>query len=122
MDDLLDELPAKLDKHSESIENIVTGLLYKLVNQLDVHTLVEENLRSYDEQHISDIIKNATNEQLHFIQYLGAVLGMIGGLVIWEPLISTVSLALLTLLILGSDKLLMQLQEANTASVKGDDV
>lgn len=121
MDDLLDELPVKLDKHSEAIENIVTGLLYKLINQLDVHTLVEENLRSYDEQHISNIIKNATNEQLHFIQYLGAVLGMIGGLVIWEPVISTIFLGLMTLLILGADKMLMQLQNRVKAPVKGGD-
>lgn len=110
MDDLLDELPSKLDKHSEAIENIVTSLLYKLINQLDVHTLVEDNLRSYDEQHISNIIKNATNEQLHFIQYLGAVLGMIGGLVIWEPVISTIFLGILTLMVIAADKLLMQFQ------------
>lgn len=110
MDDLLDRLPSKLDKHSEAIENIVTNLLYKLVNQLDVHTLVEDNLRGYDEQHISKIIKNATNEQLHYIQYLGAVLGMIGGLMIWEPIISTVFLGLLTLVILSLDTLLLRLQ------------
>lgn len=122
MDDLLDELPAKLDKHSNSIENIVTGLLYKLINQLDVHALVEDNLRSYDEQHISNIIKNATNEQLHFIQYLGAVLGMIGGLVIWEPLISSISLGILTMLVLGLDKLLMQVQNPDGAVSTNDDV
>lgn len=111
MDDLLDQLPEKLDKHSEAIENIVTSLLYKLINQLDVHTLVEDNLRGYDEQHISNIIKNATNEQLRFIQFLGAVLGMIGGLVIWEPLISTVFLGLLTGLVLAVDNLMMQIQQ-----------
>lgn len=111
MDELLDQLPEKLDKHSEAIENIVTNLLYKLINRLDVHALVEDNLRSYDEQHISNIIKNATNEQLHYIQYLGAVLGMIGGLVIWEPLISAAFLGLLTLLILFADKALMNLQK-----------
>lgn len=110
MDDLLDRLPSKLDKHSEAIENIVTNLLYKLINQLDVHALVEDNLRGYDEQHISNIIKNATNEQLHYIQYLGAVLGMIGGLMIWEPIISTVFLGLLTLVILSLDTLLLRLQ------------
>ncbi len=122
MDDLLDELPARLDKHSNSIENIVTGLLYKLINRLDVHALVEDNLRSYDEQHISNIIKNATNEQLHFIQYLGAVLGMIGGLVIWEPLISSISLGILTMLVLGLDKLLMQVQNPAVADSTNDDV
>ena len=103
MDDLLDELPQKIDDNSEKIETVVTNLLYKLINQLDVHKLVEENLRSYDEQHISNIIQNATNEQLRYIQYLGAILGLIGGFIIWEPLISVVVLLTGFLLILGLD-------------------
>ena len=106
MDDLLDQLPNKINEHSDAIENIVTTLLYKLINQLDVHTLVEENLRSYDEQHISNIIRTATNEQLRYIQYLGAVLGLIGGFVIWEPLLSVVVLATLSGSILLLDQLL----------------
>lgn len=108
MDDLLDQLPKKIDEHSEAIENIVTTLLYKLVNQLDVHTLVEENLRSYDEQHISNIIRTATNEQLRYIQYLGAVLGLIGGFVIWEPLLSVIVLVTLSGFIILLDQLLFQ--------------
>jgi len=106
MDDLLDELPKKIDEHSDAIENIVTTLLYKLINQLDVHKLVEENLRSYDEQHISNIIKNATNEQLRYIQYLGAVLGFIGGLIIWEPVLSIVILGSLSAFLLLLDQVL----------------
>lgn len=107
MDDLLDQLPGKIDKNSDAIENVVTSLLYKLINQLDVHTLVEENLRSYDEQHISNIIRTATNEQLRYIQYLGAVLGFIGGFVIWEPLLSVIVLATLSGSLLLLDYLLL---------------
>lgn len=108
LDNLLDKLPDKIDDHSESIEDIITTLLYKLVNQLNVHKLVEENLRSYDEQHISNIIQNATNEQLRYIQYLGAVLGLIGGFIIWEPLLSIVVLGAIFLTILALDQLLFQ--------------
>lgn len=110
VDDFLDQLPSKLDEHSHVIEDIVTSLLYKLINRLDVHTLVEDNLKSYDEQRLSDIIKNATNEQLRYIQYLGAVLGMIGGLVIWEPLISVAILGTITGLVIFLDNLLMNFQ------------
>lgn len=106
VDELLDQLPKKIDDHSEAIENTVTNLLYKLINQLDVHKLVEENLRSYDEQHISDIIQNATNEQLRYIQYLGAVLGLIGGFIIWEPLISLSALGIIFISVLALDHLL----------------
>lgn len=108
MDDLLDQLPQKIDENSDAIENIVTTLLYKLINQLDVHTLVEENLRSYDEQHISNIIRSATNEQLRYIQYLGAVLGLIGGFVIWEPLLSVIVLASIAVILLLLDQLLYE--------------
>ena len=110
MDDLLDDLPQKIERHSENIENLVTGLLYRLINQLDVHSLVEDNLRDYDEQRISDIIWNASNEQLHYIQYLGAVLGLVGGFVIWEPLISSLFLGALVLLVLGLDNLLGRIE------------
>jgi uncharacterized membrane protein YheB (UPF0754 family) len=108
MDDLLDQLPKKIDEHSDAIENIVTTLLYKLINQLDVHALVEDNLQSYDEQHISNIIRSSTNEQLRYIQYLGAILGLVGGFVIWEPLLSIIFLTSLFGIFLLLDQLLYQ--------------
>ncbi|MDX1637249.1 MAG: DUF445 family protein [Balneolaceae bacterium] len=108
LDEVLDTLPATLDKHSEAIENIVTSLLYRLINQLDVQTLVEEKLSEYDEQKLTNIIRGATNEQLRYIQYLGAVLGTIGGFVIWQPLISIVALGILAFLVLATDQILLQ--------------
>ena len=108
IDDLLDQLPKKINENSDAIENVVTTLLYKLINQLNVQQLVEENLRSYDEQHISNIIRTATNEQLRYIQYLGAVLGFIGGFVIWEPLLSVIVLISLSGILLMLDQLLFR--------------
>ncbi|MDX1671551.1 MAG: DUF445 family protein [Balneolaceae bacterium] len=110
MDDLLDQLPEKVDEHSEVIENMVTTLLYKLINQLDVHSLVEDNLREYDEQRISRIIQGATNEQLRYIQYLGAVLGTVGGLVIWKPALSLLILGMVAVMILSADAVLYRLR------------
>jgi len=109
VDDLLDDLPAKIEKHSDAIESTVTNILYKLINRLDVHTLVEDNLKKYDEQRISHIIRGATNEQLNYIQYLGAILGTIGGLVIWQPLISTLALALIVFIVIALDNFLIKL-------------
>lgn len=109
IDRILDRLPTTFDKHSDSIENIVTALLYRLINQLNVHNLVEENLRQYDEQKLSKIIHSATNEQLSYIQYLGAVLGAVGGFIIWEPVISTAVVSICAIIIFGLDKLLMRL-------------
>ena len=89
----LDEFPEKIHQNSDKIDELITQLLYKLINQLNVQNLVEENLRKYDEQRLEIMIRNATNEQLKTIQYLGAVLGTIGGFVIWEPIISLITLS-----------------------------
>jgi uncharacterized membrane protein YheB (UPF0754 family) len=95
MDTFLDDLPNKLDEHGTVIEEMVTNLLYKLINQLDVHALVEDNLRQYDEKKLEKLIKNASNDQLQYIQYLGAVLGTFGGFIIWEPVASLVVLSVI---------------------------
>lgn len=93
IEEYLDEFPDKIHNNSDQIDEVITLLLYKLINQLNVQNLVEENLQKYDEQRLEEMIRNATNEQLKTIQYLGAVLGTIGGFVIWEPIISLVGLS-----------------------------
>ena len=103
LDNFLDTLPDRIEAHSSSIENIVTSLLYKLINQLDVHALVEDNLRQYDEQRLEKLIKNASNDQLQYIQYLGAVLGTLGGFIIWKPIGSILLLMLIISITLGLD-------------------
>lgn len=111
LDDYLDVLPNKIDEHSEAIENMVTSLLYKLINQLDVQNLVEDKLKEYDEQKLEILIKNASNDQLRYIQYLGAVLGTFGGLVIWQPLGSLVVITLLFILLLSVDYALTKIRK-----------
>lgn len=110
LDVFLDDLPNRIDKHSSTIEDLVTSLLYKLINQLDVHALVEDNLRQYDEKRLEILIKNASNDQLQYIQYLGAVLGTFGGFVIWQPIASLTIITFIILLVIGLDSLLIKLK------------
>ncbi|MCC5942611.1 MAG: DUF445 family protein [Balneolaceae bacterium] len=95
VEEYLDELPNSIHANSEKIDELITTALFKLINQLNVQHLVEENLRKYDQQKLESMIRNATNEQLKTIQYLGAVLGTIGGFVIWEPILSLFVLGVL---------------------------
>ncbi len=88
VDDLLEGIPRIVSENGEQLDDAITNLLFNLVNRFDVQKLVEENLTSYDEMRLEAMIQNATNEQLKTIQYLGAVLGTIGGFVIWQPLLS----------------------------------
>lgn len=117
MDSFLDELPSKLDEHGSVIEELVTNLLYKLINQLDVHALVEDNLRQYDERKLEQLIKNASNDQLNYIQYLGAVLGTFGGFIIWEPVASMVVLAFIIVSTLSADTILLNMKKNSDPSL-----
>lgn len=103
---LLDELPSTIENSSEDIDDFLNRIIHRLVNKLNVQHLVEENLKNYDEQKLERMIRNATNEQLRTIQYLGAVLGTIGGFVIWEPILSLTVLGLFFSSVYFVDRLL----------------
>lgn len=106
IDDVIDSLPAKIADNSAAIEKTASALLYKLISLLDVYTLVEENLKKYDEKEMERLIKNASNEQLRYIQYLGAILGTFGGFVIWKPIPSLLFLTAGIALIFTADLIL----------------
>lgn len=108
IDELLDELPKRIKESSEELDAVLTDLIYKLVNRLNVHQFVEENLQRYDEVKLEKMIQNATNEQLKTIQYLGAVLGTIGGFVIWQPVLSLILLSLISASVYLADRSIYQ--------------
>jgi len=107
LDDYLNKIPGLLEESGEAIDDVITEILDKLIQQLNVKQIVEENLRAYDERKLEQLIKGVTNEHLLTIQYLGAVLGTIGGFVIWQPLFSLSVISLLTLLVFSADHLLV---------------
>lgn len=111
VDDFLDLLPEKIESNSDAIENTVSEMLYKLIYQLDVQSLVEDNIKSYDEGKLEKMIRGATNEQLRIIQYMGAILGTIGGLVIWQPVLSLLFLTFLFAGVYSLDLLLQKLRK-----------
>lgn len=86
LDPALDRVPATLERHSDALEDALTELILRLVDTLDVERIVFENVRAYDEEQLERLLRRTTNEQLNYIKYLGAALGMIGGLIIWAPL------------------------------------
>ncbi len=116
IDIYLDRLPHAIKNNSESIDQFAALLLKRLISQLDVEKIVEENLRNYDEEKLERMIKGATNEQLRTIQYLGAVLGTIGGFVIWEPMLSLMMISTLFGLLYLGDWLLQRKGKSQTSS------
>ncbi|MBT4053217.1 MAG: hypothetical protein HOE73_09020 [Bacteroidetes Order II. Incertae sedis bacterium] len=86
MDALLDRIPAKIEARAEDIEDLATRVVLGFVENLDVYNMVMSNMMSYDEGKLEALIKNSSNEQLNYIKYLGGALGVLGGLVIWQPI------------------------------------
>ena len=86
MDALLDRIPAKIEARAEDIEDLATRVVLGFVENLDVYNMVMSNMMSYDDGKMEALIKNSSNEQLNYIKYLGGALGVLGGLVIWQPI------------------------------------
>ncbi len=86
VDDILSGLPKLLNKEQERIEQTFVGLTERVLDNIPLRKIVEDNLNSYDELRLEKMIQNATNAQLNYIKYLGAIIGTGGGLIIWNPL------------------------------------
>ena len=110
IDDVLDQLPETIEYHSDNIESLVTQLIFTMINELDVRELIEENILKLDESRLEMLIKGTTNEQLQYIQYLGAVLGTIGGLVIWAPILSVIVFSTITIALISADSILYNMK------------
>jgi uncharacterized membrane protein YheB (UPF0754 family) len=95
-----------LAKQADSIEQLLIDSVYDILIRLDLKSLMAQNLRRYDEGRLENLIKDATLEQLRYIQSLGGVLGTIGGLVIWSPIIAIPGLAASIAMIWLSDALI----------------
>lgn len=110
LDDALDRVPMLVEARSEEIEQLATKTVLGFVERLDVYTMIVENARSFDEAQLENLLKKTSNEQLNYIKYLGGVLGVVGGLVIWRPVGALLALAALLLALWGLDEALFRLR------------
>ena len=106
IDPVLDRLPAELERRSDELEDLLMQLILRLVDVLDVEPMIYENVRAYDERQLEVLLRRTTNEKLNYIKYLGAVLGIVGGFIIWAPAASLVVFTALGLAIYALDEIL----------------
>lgn len=92
--DWLETTAEDLTKQADSMEQLLIDSVYDILLKLDLKSLMAQNLSRYDEGRLETLIKDATLEQLRYIQSLGGVLGTVGGLVIWNPVVALPGLAL----------------------------
>ena len=106
VDPLLDRLPTELERRSEKVEELLTGIILRLVDTLDVETMIYDNVRAYDERQLEMFLRRTTNKQLNYIKYLGAALGIVGGFIIWAPAVALVAFTTLGLAVYAVDEIL----------------
>ena len=109
-DAFLDSVPERLRERSDEIEDLITQLVVRFVRTIDIERIVLDNIRAYDERQLESLLKRTTNEQLTYIKYLGAALGVIGGLVIWQPAASLLLLTGLGVLLYAADEILFRMR------------
>jgi len=116
IDPLLDQLPAELERRSGEVEDLLMGIILRLVDTLDLERMIYDNVRTYDERQLEMLLRRTTNEQLNYIKYLGAVLGIVGGFIIWAPAAALVVFTTLGLTIYALDEILYRSQSPATSS------
>ncbi len=85
IDTALDAVPAKVEARADEVEEAATKAVLSFVEGFDIRAMIQEKARGFDEAQLESLLKSTSNEQLNYIKYLGAVLGVLGGLVIWQP-------------------------------------
>jgi len=113
MDRLLDKVPGRIEARSDQIETWTSQVVLGFVENLDVYTMVMENMRNYDDTRLEELIKRASNEQLNYIKYLGGLLGCVGGFVIWKPLLALAVLGGTGIVLLAVDESVYRLRRVS---------
>ena len=110
MDHLLDRIPEKLEARSADIEAWATRVILGFVERIDVYSMIMSNMEQYDEAQLENLLKRTSNEQFNYIKYLGGILGALGGLVIWQPLLALAALGSTIAVLWGLDEVLHRAQ------------
>lgn len=80
----IDEGITYINKQKRASELYMTRFIMKLLNKIDIKGILANQMKHFDERKLERMVWEATNEQLLYIQYLGTILGMLGGLIIWN--------------------------------------
>ncbi len=105
----LHHLPEMMEKRGDVLEEAVLNGVLFLVEQINVQEIITDNLRKLDEIRLERLLLNSTSDQLQYIQYLGCFLGILGGFLIWEPLVTFLILGTIVGSIFGLDYLLLRM-------------
>ncbi len=112
IDAALDAVPEKVEARADEIEEAATAAVLSFVEGFDVRTMISERAREFDEGQLEGLLKSTSNEQLNYIKYLGAILGVFGGFVIWQPLGALALFVTIGLVLWAVDEALVRARRA----------
>ena len=111
LEDELDTVAAFLRMSKPTTEEQIMRVFIDLLNRIDITDLLAKQMAHFDEARLERMIWEATNEQLLYIQYLGTVLGILGGLLIWQPAVMGPSFVIIFGVLYALDKLIFNWQQ-----------
>jgi len=112
----LDSLAGLIQDRRTYTEEQIMKLFVNLLNRIDITDLLAKQMAHFDEAKLERMVWEATNEQLLYIQYLGTLLGILGGLLIWRPEITGPVYLLAFGLLYGLDRLIFRFQQKGSPS------
>lgn len=110
-DDLIASVPSRLSRNRAEIELYLLRIVTAVLHKIDLREIILENINNYDEGRLEQLIQESTMDQLNYIKYLGAVLGMLGGLFIWNPIAAFLILTPIIGIIVLTDAIVFRFQK-----------
>jgi len=108
---LLRTIPQKMSENSEEIEDFLLKAVVFLIEHIDVKTVILDNLKDFDEIRLEKLLLRSTSDQLDFIQYMGCLLGYMGGFILWRPIEAIVFFVGTGLILWGIDSMLLRMRK-----------
>jgi uncharacterized membrane protein YheB (UPF0754 family) len=108
-----------IKERSADMEQFTTRLVQDVLERLNIREVLSRQMAHFDEAKLEQMIWNATNQQLLYIQYLGTLLGLLGGLLIWQPEAILVLYAGIIGILFGLDVLIHRLKKQKVGNEKG---
>ncbi len=106
-DEKTDEVVAYILSKRAELANFIAFAMAELLQRIDITGLLRAQMEHFDDAKLEKMVWEATNEQLLYIQYLGTILGVLGGLIIWEPILMICVYGVLLSVLYGIDKILI---------------
>lgn len=107
-----------INQREKEIETFLMRVVVDVLDRIDIRTLLSKQMAHFDEAKLEQLIWSATNEQLLYIQYLGTLLGILGGLLIWQPIVFGVGFSGVIMVLFLLDLLLHKLKKDNIGNRK----